>query len=459
MALDYFYDQQLRRYLLQFTRIFSGFQYQSGVDASGVTQLKTVPVSMASSNRQALSIIRNNSENTIISCPQISCILSSLKMVPAKRQDPSFVRQVTGIERDIDPITNKYTSGPGRRFTVESVMPVPYNMMMQVDIWTSNELMKQQILEQILVIFNPSIEIQSGVDSIDWSSLTNVELTDVNWTNKTYPVGSSDQIEIASLTFEVPIWINAPSKLQKQQIINQIIVDIKELNEELDRDKICPCVLEPHDNEKSTGKDLISRLVVTPEDFCILVFGGEITLMKNGSNHDLEGNVYSWIDLLTVYGKFRNNISKIELKPFTCDVADNSTNIYGTLSLNVNDMNKLFWTVALDSLKPNTLTPIDAIIDASNPPPTFPNKPPIGTRYMLVNSTCGCKSWNSFEAFENDIIEYTNKGWQVVFPASKHSRIEYMINGFTNEQYLWTGNQWQLSIDGMYEPGFWRLFL
>ena len=51
MALDYFYDNQLRRYLLQFVRIFAGFQYQAGNDSSGNPIFRTVPATLATMDR------------------------------------------------------------------------------------------------------------------------------------------------------------------------------------------------------------------------------------------------------------------------------------------------------------------------------------------------------------------------------------------------------------------------
>ena len=43
--------------------------------------------------------------------------------------------------------------------------------------------MKLQILEQILVLFNPSLEVQTTDNYIDWTSLTHVMLESVNWSS------------------------------------------------------------------------------------------------------------------------------------------------------------------------------------------------------------------------------------------------------------------------------------
>ena len=42
--MNFFYDGQIRRYLVQFMRVFSDIKIQTGPDANGVTSEKRVPV-------------------------------------------------------------------------------------------------------------------------------------------------------------------------------------------------------------------------------------------------------------------------------------------------------------------------------------------------------------------------------------------------------------------------------
>ena len=116
-------------------------------------------------------------------------------------------------------------------YTVERHMPVPYDMNMQVDIWTSNENQKHQLLEQILVLFNPALDIQSSTNPADWTSVTYVELTDMTWSSRSVPVGTETDIDIASLVFTVPIWINPPSKVKRQVLIQRIIENINAVSQ------------------------------------------------------------------------------------------------------------------------------------------------------------------------------------------------------------------------------------
>ena len=58
MALQqFFYDDQIRRFLLQFTRMFSNFQVEYGRDNTGAPTLTRVPIRYGDASRQAATII------------------------------------------------------------------------------------------------------------------------------------------------------------------------------------------------------------------------------------------------------------------------------------------------------------------------------------------------------------------------------------------------------------------
>ena len=105
-------------------------------------------------------------------------------------------------------------------------MPVPYTLEMATDIWTSNTNQKLQLMEQILVLFNPALEIQSTDNYLDWTSLSYIELQQVQFSNRSVPVGVDEQIDIATLNFTVPIYLTAPAKVKKLGVINKIVASI-----------------------------------------------------------------------------------------------------------------------------------------------------------------------------------------------------------------------------------------
>jgi hypothetical protein len=105
-------------------------------------------------------------------------------------------------------------------------MPVPYKLTINLDIWTSNTSQKLQLLEQVLTMFNPSLEIQSTDNYIDWTSLSVVFLEQVTWSSRTIPVGTDNPIDIATLRFSLPIYISPPAKVLKLGVIERVIASI-----------------------------------------------------------------------------------------------------------------------------------------------------------------------------------------------------------------------------------------
>ena len=128
--------------------------------------------------------------------------------------------------RKFDANTNSYNTQQGNAFTIERMMPVPYTLQISVDVWTSNTNQKLQLLEQLLVLFNPALEIQSTDNYLDWTSLSYIELSGTQFTSRAIPQGVDDTIDIATLQFIVPIFLSAPAKVKKLGVINKIVASI-----------------------------------------------------------------------------------------------------------------------------------------------------------------------------------------------------------------------------------------
>ena len=219
--MEYFYDGQIKRYLTQFMRMMSNFSYK---DAKG--RLVQVPVRYGDMNRQVAQIINKNSENIIQSAPFIACYIKSLDIARDRLQDPTYVSKMNIRERAFDEVGNEYLNTQGANYTVERLMPVPYTLQFTADIWTTNTDQKLQILEQLLVLFAPSIEIQTSNNYIDWTSLSLLELTGVTHSSRSIPQGLEQDIDIATLNFTSPIWLTTPAKVKKLGIITNIITSM-----------------------------------------------------------------------------------------------------------------------------------------------------------------------------------------------------------------------------------------
>lgn len=268
MALQqFFYDQQIRRYIIQFIRMVSNFQVEFGKDRNGVAALQRVPVVYGDSSRQVANIIKQNSENIMNAVPVMAVYVANLEYDRPRVQNPTYIGKMSLRERYYDPMTGDYSTTQGDTLSVERLMPVPYKLTLNLDIWTSNTEQKLQLIEQISTLFNPALEIQSTDNYIDWTSITYVLLSNVNWSNRVIPVGTESDIDIATLTFEIPIFISAPALVKKLGVIQKIVASIYDGSGNIS---------EAIFNE---GK-LLSRQYFTPLQYGVILLDNELELVK-----------------------------------------------------------------------------------------------------------------------------------------------------------------------------------
>ena len=212
---------------MQFIRAFSNFYYKTGKNADGTDALVRVPCRYGDPTRIAEMVVRGNSENKLLTVPFLTCHISAMNMSANRRQAPQFTERIQVDERSYDENNLQYDNTPGNRYTIERYMPVPYDMSMAVDLWSNNESVKEQIIEQIMVLYNPAIEIQTSNNPLDWTVLSYIELQDsIAWSSRSIPIGTENPIDVLTMTFKFPIWINPPAKVKKQQIIENIIASM-----------------------------------------------------------------------------------------------------------------------------------------------------------------------------------------------------------------------------------------
>ena len=116
MSQQYFYDKQIRRYIQQFIRLFSGFSVQMGKNKeSGLPVFHKVPVRYGDINRMAAHITRENSENIMNTVPFISCYVTNLNLIPERRTYQDHVDKVQVYEKKYDQTTGEYKNEKGKR--------------------------------------------------------------------------------------------------------------------------------------------------------------------------------------------------------------------------------------------------------------------------------------------------------------------------------------------------------
>lgn len=458
--------------MLQFARIFSNFDVEYGANEAGqgpgseVDTLIRVPVRYGDASRQAQTILQNNSANDMPSTPLMTFYITDLKYDRPRMQEPYFVDKIAVRQRTYDPDTETYETTQGNAFTIERAMPVPYEMTINLDIWTSNTNQKMQLLEQILTLFNPGLEIQSTDNYIDWTSLTVLYLKDVRWSNRTIPIGTGDPIDIATLSFTLPMWITPPAKVKKLGVVERIIASVYDAQGDL--------------VNALTNSDLLlgTRQRFTPYSYQVLLIDNKLQILRQQQVIDEPNDSLTppdsppsnllWPSVVNLYGAFRPGISMVTLEQ------PDGTDVMGTVAFDPTDDRFLLFNVNEATVPSNTLDPITAVIDPLAGGPGFGLPPAaVGQRYLFTQATgsydnpgiTNPDAWSGIDgqplvAQTNDIVEYDGARWQISFDStSSPDNIQYVTNLTTEIQYRWTGNAWVKSYQGLYAGGTWSLVL
>jgi hypothetical protein len=302
------------------------------------------------------------------------------------------------------------------------------------------------------------MEIQSTDNFIDWTSLTTVELTRTNWTNRTIPMGTDSSIDIMSMTFLIPIWLSPPAKVKKLGVVNKLVASVYDANGDA--------------NDALFDEDLLlgTRQKFTPYGYQILLLDNQVQILENNAPdfnkntlevEQRENNQAFWKPVIEQFGELRDGISQLRIdNPF------DNTDIVGTVAFHPTDDRFLLFTPDADTLPQNTLQPVDSVIDPTRNGPGFglPTAT-TGQRYLLTDdigdgeNEDAANAWGDVLAKANDIIEYNGSVWQVSFDSANSSQVEVATNITTGIQYRWTGETWLKSYQGLYAGGEWNVVL
>jgi hypothetical protein len=464
--MDHFYDGQIRRYLTQFMNVMSNFAYK---DSKG--QLVRVPVRYGDMTKQVAQIVNKNSENTMPSAPFIACYIKDLQFDRPRMQDPTFVSKIHIREREWNEQGQEYLNTQGSNYTVERIMPSPWLITFSADIWTTSTEMKLQIWEQLSVLFNPSFEIQTTDNYVDWTSLTVLDLANQVWSSRTIPQGVSEDIDILTMTFTSPIWITPPAKVKKLGIITKIISNIYAvgsgaINSIYDKEGAAEVFGEISPD---------TSITVTAGNYDLLVLNNKAHLIKSTGQDNVDvtnpSNIASWHKLLDLYpGKFTAGLSQLR---FT---QPDDTEVVAYISLDPMDESCMITSVDTDTIPSNTILQGRGSVDAIINPENFnPGEVTAGTRYLIledinVNPYYGTSdfdgpdAWKNtdgtdFQAHANDIIVWDGNNWSLIFNSAAPSEVIYITNAYTGTQYKWDQGAWSKTYEGIYDARLWRLIL
>ena len=217
LPYSYTYEGKIAKCIGQFLRIFTGIQVQYGVDrdSSGTNDFRTVTVHYGSIDRVVAEVLNNHGSFTAQKLPLLSGFLTGIELNADRRKSRKHKENIRYI-RESD----------SAKITSSKVMGTPYIATMDLSILASNNKQMMQILEQILLIFNPRLTIQTSEDVHDWSYISQVELISIA-NEENFPSGIDNRTVVQTLSFNIDFWLNYP-RIEETSIIEEIQINIKD---------------------------------------------------------------------------------------------------------------------------------------------------------------------------------------------------------------------------------------
>lgn len=228
----FYYDNQIKRMLVQIMACFTGYQVRTGQQRDGRHRFLDVPIIYGDMQKAVGYILQGGSENTVSYLPIMSCTMTSLTQKSEWRQAPQHYERLNIIERARDAEGNLLINQPGKKKSIERWQPVPYDMGIEISIWASNNDQMFQLMEQILSVFNPDMDIALSNSLADWTFLTSLIFEGDTRFERAVPQGTdSDPLFVVTLPFTTVIWMSVPAKVMDSQYIFKINVPIFEIED------------------------------------------------------------------------------------------------------------------------------------------------------------------------------------------------------------------------------------
>lgn len=206
--------EQFKRVISQFMRVFSGFQTPDGNGG-----LKRIPVVYGSMDRITASVLQQRDHLSNNKVPMFAVNLNGMSIDVNNKRSP----------KHIDAIANTKVGVQDRKAITRLIGP-PYLLNFELNIIASSNTELYNILEQILLIFNPRVSILLDSVAANSDYITEIILESLN-SEIQYPMGGEQRIVQMGMTFTVPVRLRYPY-LETDNIIKSIKLNLQD--EDLD---------------------------------------------------------------------------------------------------------------------------------------------------------------------------------------------------------------------------------
>jgi len=185
--------EQFRNVISQFMRVFSGFQCKDGNDG-----LKRIPVVYGTMDRITASILQQRDHLTNQRIPMFAVNMVGMSIDPNNKRSP----------KHIDAVANRADTLDARKAITRTIGP-SYLLNFELSLIASSNTELYEILEQLLLIFNPRVTIRTDTVQKNSDYITEIILDSIN-SEIQYPLGTDQRVVQIGLAFTVPFRLRYP---------------------------------------------------------------------------------------------------------------------------------------------------------------------------------------------------------------------------------------------------------
>lgn len=218
------YDRQFEKYIGQFMRALGGFQVEDGVERNGSKNTRKVGVVYGAMDRVVASYLSSRNDHLVNSrLPVIGVNMSAITPTTDDRMSPYWNEPIA------------YTNDQDKQVSLHRTLGQGFSLSLEATLYASSTSELFMLLEQLLLVFNPRLVIQSGTDIANSDYITSVSLESIQ-PELIYPLGQGTQECAITLGFTIPVRLRYPLDRNKT-VVERIIANVMEGDKE-DNQKI-----------------------------------------------------------------------------------------------------------------------------------------------------------------------------------------------------------------------------
>lgn len=207
---DYYYGDQIKGYLAQFAQVFSEMYVTGGKnDNKSANNFIRIPIVYGSPDKVVSAIKSENTQNKVVRLPTFSIVMDGISIMMDRKSGTNTEHRKTVLPVGGDIKTDLKV--------IHRTKPLPYNIAVSVTAYTSNTSQMFQIMEQILILFDPLLQFQTSDNYGDWGKIVDAELTAVDM-NDNRSAENDGRILMTTFGFDLRVYMAPPANIKKNAI-------------------------------------------------------------------------------------------------------------------------------------------------------------------------------------------------------------------------------------------------